>query len=319
MAVHDLGYREWTGRLVSGWKRLFVIAATGVRRSWQNGWLRRTVFLAWLPTMWFGFGLFAWEQSVIHPEWQRAAEPFFESVDSDSDLAMVLEFQREEPEKGRHAAWAWLLQTFFRYPQAVVMVMIVGFVAPGLISQDIRSRAFLLYFSRPLNRLDYVIGKVLTLWFYLACVTAVPAIGIYSLGVLLSPQLEVLHATWDIPFRIVAASAVLMVPTSVLALCLSSLTQESRYAAFGWFAVWILGWFTYGLMTSIDAFRDGGISSRETLWANVSLYHAIGRVQSWIFGFTETATAAPSALLLCLITIVAMVILFRQVAAPMRA
>ena len=85
-------------------------------------------------------------------------------------------------------------------------------------------------------------------------ISTVPALGLYLLGVLLSPNLNVVWETWDLPFRILAASAVLVVPTGSLALCLSSMTQETRYAGFAWFAVWILGWFTYVVMMLVEAF-----------------------------------------------------------------
>ena len=64
--------------------------------------------------------------------------------------------------------WSWLLYTFLRYPQGGIMVLMVGIIAPPLISQDVRSRAFLLYFSRPLARWQYALGKLATVWFYLA-------------------------------------------------------------------------------------------------------------------------------------------------------
>ena len=134
---------------------------------------------------------------------------------------------QEELDQARHHVWAWLLQTLFRYPQGVLMVLVVGLVAPPLIAQDVRSRAFLLYFSRPLTRGEYILGKAAVVWCYLLLITTLPALTLYVMAVLFSPDLSVVEHTWDLPLRILAASAVLMIPTTAVALFFSSLTYNA--------------------------------------------------------------------------------------------
>lgn len=332
--VNNLGYRGWSETLVPGWLRWWVITEVGVKRAWQSRWLRRMMMFAWLPAIWFGVGFFVWEQAALYPEWRQMLRPFLRGMPQTPELeGLRNSMLTGNLEQSRHAVWAWLLQSFFRYPQAVLMVMVVGVISPPLISQDIRSRAFLLYFSRPLTRVEYLFGKVASLWAYLAVVSTVPALALYLLGVLLSPNLGVVSATWDLPLRIVAASVVLMLPTSLLALCFSSLTQESRYAGFAWFAVWILGWFTYGAATSAEAFNSGNdayqrqnrqpfdqtpIEIKESPWTHLSLYHTLGRVQRWVFGFAKFEDVATSATILVGISLVSLVILYRKISAPMR-
>ncbi len=325
--VHQLGYRGWNGRRVPGWTRWIVIASIGVRRAWQNHWLRRILFFAWVPAVWFGVGIFIWEQAALYPEWRQLLEPFLRQLPPSPIFDEVKQAVRAGDFSGsRHAVWAWLLNSFIRYPQSVLAVLVVGLIAPPLISQDIRSRAFLVYFSRPLSRREYLLGKMACLWVYLGMLSAVPALTLYVIGVLVSPNLNVVIATWDLPFRIAAASIVLMLPTSALALCFSSMTQESRYAGFAWFSVWILGWFTYAAVTSAEAFhmrqemfhRGRMVELHESAWAHLSLYHTLGRVQSWIFGFANFADALASIAILTAVTVVSLVVLFRRISAPMR-
>ena len=330
--VNNLGYRGWSGRLAPGWMRWSVISVVGVRRAWQSMWVRRMLFLAWLPAVWFGVGFFLWEQAALHPEWRQTLTPFLSGMPHTPEFDGIRESVRTGNLEGsRHTVWAWLLQTFFRYPQGVLMVMVVGMISPPLISQDIRSRAFLLYFSRPLTRSEYLLGKVGSLWAYLSMISTMPALALYALGVLLSPNLGVVSATWDLPFRIIAASVVLMLPTSVLALCFSSLTQESRYAGFAWFAVWILGWFTFVAASAAEALntqqsvaygqRDMRVIERvieESSWTHLSLYHTLGRVQRWVFGFAELRDVWISMVILVAVTLVSLTILFRRISAPMR-
>lgn len=330
--VHHLGYRGWSGRLAPGWSRWTVISGVGIRRAWQSLWVKRMLFLAWLPAIWFGIGFFIWEQAALYPEWRQSLTPILNGIPPNPEFAGIRESIHESIRNGnletsRHTVWAWLLQTFFRYPQGVLMVLIVGLISPPLISQDIRSRAFLVYFSRPITRSEYLLGKLATVWAYLLLISTMPALTLYFLGVLLSPNLSVFAATWDLPLRIMAASIVLMVPTSVLALCLSSLTQESRYAGFAWFAVWVLGWFTYRAVTLAEAFnaqqaafrRPGdAVVMAESAWTHVSLYHTLGRVQSWVFGFADFGDVVVSSAILGAVTAVSLAVLFRRISAPMR-
>lgn len=339
--VNNLGYRGWDDERVSGWTRWWVITDVGVRRAWQSRWLRRMLVFAWLPAIWFGVGFFIWEQAALHSDWRQMLFPFLRGMPDTPEFDQLRDaIQTGDLEGSRHMVWAWLLQSFFRYPQAILMVMVVGVIAPPLVSQDIRSRAFLLYFSRPLTRAEYLFGKVASLWAYLAVISTLPALALYLMGVLLSPSLNVVSATWDLPLRIIGASVVLMLPTSVLAICFSSLTQESRYAGFAWFAIWILGWFTYGAATSADAFNAGNeafqaqrddrpnrprrrfarsmFEIQESRWTHLSLYHTLGRVQRWMFGFAEFKDVMVSTAILVALTLTSLAVTYYRISAPMR-
>jgi hypothetical protein len=335
--VNNLGYRNWSHPLVPGWSRWLVITEVGVRRAWQSRWLRRMMIFAWLPAMWFGVGFFIWEQATLHAEWRGMLLPFLSGIPQTPEFEGLLSSLRTgDLEGSRHVVWSWLLLTFFRNPQAVLMVMMVGVISPPLISQDIRSRAFLLYFSRPLARLEYLLGKLASIWAYLAVISTGPALVLYVLGVALSPKLDVIVSTWDLPLRIIAASVILMLPTSMLALCFSSMTNESRYAGFAWFAIWILGWFTYFAATSAETFNASRrafeaqqraqrfgepmpeIEIKESPWTHLSLYHTLGRVQRWVFGFSKFEEIIMPMIILSGITLISLGITYYRISAPMR-
>lgn len=307
--------------------RWTVISSVGIRRAWQSRWLRRMLFFAWLPAVVFGIGFFVWEQAALYPDWQRPGMNFLGGLLPPHVANEIGESIRKgDLQSSRHTVWASLLQSLFRYPQGVLMVMVIGLIAPPMISQDFRSRAFLLYFSRPLTRGEYLLGKLASVWAYLSLISTLPALALYVLGVLLSPNLSVVSATWDLPLRVMAASVILMLPTSMLALCFSSLTQESRYAGFAWFAIWIMGWFTFGAATTAEAFNaqmTKGRMGRELVleqspWTHVSLYHTLGRVQSWVFGLTDFREVWISAAILIAVTVISLAILLRRISAPMR-
>ena len=316
--IHDLGYRKWDGTPSPHVMRWAVIAHTGIKLAWRSHWLRRMALLAWIPVVGMGMALFFHETVFTEPE-QRAGmlrllrrSPLGRDLDI-SPLASAAE--------SRHAIWSWAMLTLFRNPQLVAMLFVVGLIAPTLISRDMQSRAFLLYFSRPIERADYLIGKSAVVWFYLGIITTLPALALYALAVSLSPDLSVIAYTWDLPLRILGASLWLILPTTAVALCFSSMTTESRYAAFAWVAVWVLGWVAYGVLSPRGAGSLTGapIGQLESQWSLLSLYHTLGRVQSWIFGVeTDFSSVMPSILMLIIVTGGATTLLIQRISSPLR-
>jgi hypothetical protein len=329
MPIHDLGYRQWNGKLTSEGSRWAVIAETGLRRVWQSAWIRRIIFFAWLPLLIFGLLLLFYElaargfgafQALTLGILTLVGEPELlsfsqQDLNSPTDAAKLLQDMR-------HPAWLQLVRFYLRIPQGLAMILLVGLISPRLISEDISSRAFLFYFSRPLKRYEYVLGKSVTVWGYLAAITMVPAGLLYLMAVAFSASPEVLLATWDIPFRIVAASLAVIIPAGAISLCFSSLTRDSRYAGFAWFALWTVGivsWvFVSFWRTSYnESFFNPGSKPRAEEY--LSLHHAFGGVQSAILGMTPPKDAIGFAALLVVATVVSIAILFRRVSSPMRA
>jgi ABC-2 type transport system permease protein len=213
----------------------------------------------------------------------------------------------------RHEFWCKLLQVLYQRSQAIMLIGVVGITAPPLISQDMRSRAFLLYFSRPISRTQYIFGKAATVACYVLVISLLPGAMLYCTGVLLSPDISIVLETWDIPLRILAATATMVIPTTCLGLMLSSLTTETRFASFAWFAVWIFGLFAY-LVTSAFV-NDGSHTPLEML----SLFHVIADVQGWILDVraeNQIDILAPLSVLF-MVTVVSLSVLYKRVSAPM--
>jgi len=330
MSIHDLGYRSWQGRLVPQVGRFWVIAQTGIRLAWRNAWVRWLLFLSWLPSVYIAGLLLVYEQILeqikTRAPFLHTAVPWLEGVPLSAD---------------RHQVWACLLYIFFRYPQLIVVLLVVGQVAPPLVARDVRTKAFLLYFSRPLARFEYVLGKMVVVWTYVLLISAVPALVLYAVGVLLSPDWRIVYSTWDLPLRIMASSAVLIVPVTTVALAFSSLTSETRYATFAWYAFWAVGWATY---LTVTANLPSSASAEH--WSLVSMSHTLATIEYWIFGLKHElanlfSAASPFAVVRNVgragilpppdqvhvwpavaqvtgITLVSLAVLFRRVSSPMR-
>jgi ABC-2 type transport system permease protein len=315
MPVNDLGYRPWQGDRTTQVARPWVVARSGISLIWRRRWLRTMLMLAWLPIVVPALALFAFEYSSVEPDFQDAIYGLMRGPLGQPELARQI---IDDPDQARHQVWSSLILVFFRYPQLLAMVVLIGLVAPMLVSYDLRTKAYLMYFSRPLSPLQYVLGKSAVIWFILAMIVTVPALLLYLLGVLLSSDFSVISQTWDIPLRILAASTVLMIPTTALAMGYSSLTSESRYATFAWFATWAMGFVAYQILTFSQAAIRGTLPGRprrgpvnwEELgvdldkWRLLSPYHTLGKVQAWIFDLDTTpASIVPSLLMLGAITI----------------
>ncbi len=328
MPLHDVGYRVWEG--VKSWRlcRWWVVAVVGIQLAFRSSWLSRTLVFSWIPAIGIGMGFFAYEQSIVNPQLRVGLANLVLLASGDRGLSQTV---LQSPASVRHEVWSSLVMAFFRYPQAIMMLIVVGIVSPKLVSYDLRNRGYLLYFSRPIRIWEYMLGKSFILWFFLAMITTIPALGLYVVGVLLSPQLDVVWLTWDIPLRILAASCALMLPTAAVALACSAMTIESRYAAFSWFALWVVGWVSYSILSFGERMNDLQVrvqmqagsprpgrqlllgSDFQSRWELLSPYHLLGRVQQWMFGmYPADREIWPYLLLLVVVTLVSIWFVHRK-------
>ncbi len=316
MPILDLGYRNWEGDRSHRLLRPLVVTATGMRLVWRATWLRRILLCAWLPAIPAGFGFFAYEQSLQSESWRQTIANILENGFERPDVAASF---LEDPSLARGQIWAMILLAFFRYPQAIIMVVLFGLAAPKIVSYDLRSRAYLLYFSRPLTVVEYLVGKALVLITLLVLTSTIPALAVYCLGIGFSPDASSIAQTWHLPFRVLIASASLALPTASLAIAYSSFTSESRYASFAWFATWVLGWVTYGTLTSSELMRNGVTIGASHNIKLASPYHALGEIQAAIFGtLAEPSDAIPATILVTVVTIVSMMVAYHRVAGQLR-
>jgi ABC-2 type transport system permease protein len=353
MPIHDLGYRAWNGARSGQLLRWTVVAQNGFARAWNSRWLRRLLIFAWIPATYFGAVFFLYERAMLAPQNQRSIQVLQRLAPDNlqDDLARITAGNAAE---NRHYVWSGLLFTFFRYPQATLMVLVVGLVAPALIARDVASKAFLVYFSRPISRLEYILGKSATVWGYLLLITTAPALALYVLAVALSPSVKVVLHTWDVPLRVLGASVVLIVPTTAIALAFSSLTRRAVTAGFLWYAVWVLGAMAFFILQANEqrsrvlqyqqaqheqlgqGFEDphqgaenwpAGLEEGRVerpkpeppRWTFVSLFHTLGLVQRYIFDpGTGSAAVAWSAVSLAVLTVVSVLITYWRVSSPMR-
>ena len=241
--------------------------------------------------------------------------------------AIIRAYLSPDIEVARRTAWAYVLAAFLSGPQGLATVILLSLIVPPLISRDLRSRAYFLYFSKPIGRVEYLLGKLAIPALFLLLITTLPAMCLFVFALLLSsPDIAALLDTWDLPLRILACSTIMIVPTISVALMFSSLTEESRFATFAWYAMWVLTAGAYFVMWSVNAgmqLDNNEVDSLDDLqplnpgWQLLSLYHTVQNIQAWIFGLQPYDYSVGLGLLLIVgLTLGSWVIMYRRVSAP---
>jgi len=331
VAINNLGYRNWEGRLGSPWLRWLTIAMVGIQIVFKSQWIKRLMFLAWGPAIGVGGIFFFYEQYVENrdtiqvgiassPRSQKQFGEMLQLVSSSSQAEVISTAMSKPPNEARGYVWSFVLVSMLRVSQGWMVLVMIGLIAPSLIAKDIRSRAHLFYFSKPITRVDYLVGKFSIVAFFVGFVTLLPVLALYALGVLLSPDaLDVIKSTWFLPFRVTVACLIYIVPCCLIGLALSSLTTESRFAGFAWFMVWILGFVGYNIVNNISALGNG-MPADDSLWRIISLYDCLTFLQSWVMDLeTNHAYAMKLLFFVLLLCLICYFTIMRKISTPLRA
>lgn len=237
MPIFDQGYQNWSGKLSGHAWSWFAIARHGVRVGMKNRWLRLAMLVAWLPAIGLVFALCVWG---LHEQKSPMVAPII------GFLQFLPAEIIEKPKEFRREIWT-ICYDYFLLTELRFSMFLILLVGPSLISQDLRFNALPLYFSRPLRRIDYFMGKLGVIAWFLGMVLIVPSVIAYILGMAFSLDLTIIPDTFRLLLSSVGYGVVMTLSAGMLILALSSLSRNSRYVALFWLAVW----FVSGIVGSI--------------------------------------------------------------------
>jgi ABC-2 type transport system permease protein len=141
------------------------------------------------------------------------------------------------PEAGRILPVDGRLFGEFLSQQVGFTLLLTIFGGAGLVANDLRTGAILVYLSRPLTRRDYVLGKLGVLLALILSVTLVPALFLYVVATALAPeQFLKWGLAWIAP-AIVLQSLVIALSVSLVGLAVSSLSKSARVAGLAFFGL----------------------------------------------------------------------------------
>jgi hypothetical protein len=162
------------------------------------------------------------------------------------------------PEAGRVLPIDGRLFGDFLNQQIGFTILLSIFGASGLVANDLRTGAILVYLSRPLTQRDYIAGKLLVPLALNLAVTLVPGLVLYAVGLALAPEM---YLKWELVWvapAIVAHALAVSVVVSLLVLAVSSLSRSARVAGLGFF----------GLMAGLEMVRlvlQNGFNRKEAV------------------------------------------------------
>jgi ABC-2 type transport system permease protein len=122
----------------------------------------------------------------------------------------------------------------------------------GLLAEDRRVGAHLLYFARPITRLDYFLGKFLTAALYTALAVMLPGIVICTVAAFVSEEWAFLKEEGDVIPAHLAASGLWVAFTSVLALAASAIAPRKIFALAGFLGFFMITQAVGGVLGSIQ-------------------------------------------------------------------
>src|SRR5205085_5371490 len=168
-----------------------------------------------------------------------------------------------QPQEYRKAVWTVAYSFFFKAELACALFLVLV-VGPNLISRDLRFNALPLYFSRPLRRIDYFLGKLGVIGFFLAATAILPAAAAWVLGVAFSLDLGVVRDTHRLLWGGALYGLVITVSAGTLVLALSSLSRRSIYVGLAWAGFVFLTLMLSGILLGVrmdterqEVVRDG--------------------------------------------------------------
>lgn len=203
MPIYDQSYRPYRGRFDPHTMRWWTIAKAGLRHYLTRRLFLIFMFVASIPAI--VRGVLIW---LSH---QPAMEGF--------TLIDAVFFRQ-----------------FLTWQGPFLMLICIW---PGaiLIARDLRTNAIQMYLSKPLTRVDYVLGKFAIIAGIGALLMPVPAFLLFLMEIGLSDNLAFLAGNFWVPLSILGYSAVVITGAGLLALAVSSITHSGRYAGLLFFAI----------------------------------------------------------------------------------
>jgi ABC-2 type transport system permease protein len=197
MPIHDQGYRHYSGQRAPHGGAWWVIARTHMMSSVRYRWFIVVLVVAWVPFV------------------VRAVQIYFASTN-----AQVAQLLATTPDTFRE---------FLSQQRLFVFLVII--MQSGLIADDRRTNALQLYLSKPLTRVEYILGKLIPPLAFVLGVTLLPAVVLLILQIVFAGSLTFLSANLFLMPAIVLFSLVQALLSAFAIVALSSLSMSRRFVA----------------------------------------------------------------------------------------
>jgi len=225
--VREKGYTHWDGRLGERRFPWWPITRTGILLAFRKKRFKFIFAGAFIPSIVFLVGLYISERLED-----------FKAIIQGSDRLLNIDTKYF----ATYLTSDWL---FF------LIVLVLAYGAGGLIADDLKHNSLQLYFSRPLGKKDYLIGKMSVIAFFVLILTALPGLLLVVFKLVFAGSFRFfLQYPW-LPLSVLGSSALLTVFFAFYVLLLSALSKNSRYVFVLTFGTYIFSTVLYGILNGI--------------------------------------------------------------------
>lgn len=208
--VYERTFPDWEGTRTPAWRRVAAIAARELDRALSSTW----VWVLWVATL-------------LHVGYR----------------GLLLYFSGRVGEAGQGGPGDFLVSSLTSTLsdtlalQGYVLLFALAVVAAGALARDLDAGALTFYFSKPITRTGYALGKLATPVLVGLSVTVGPLLVVWLLGVAFLPDVLLPNSAGLLLLRAVGAGALVTLAASLVAVGISALTRSTNVAAGSWVAL----------------------------------------------------------------------------------
>lgn len=144
----------------------------------------------------------------------------------------------------------------FHLATNVFSLLLMAWFGAGLLAEDRRLKAHLLYFARPLSTFDYLLAKFLTIGFFGVLGAVVPGLVICTVATFASPEWSFFLEEYDVILATIAFGLMWTALVASIVLCVSSLATRRTFALIGIFATFMLSSATAAILAQLQRESD---------------------------------------------------------------
>lgn len=280
--VRAKGYAHWDGQPVDRRFPWWPITRTGILLAFRKKRFKFAFAVSFVPAVGFLVGLYVSERLEDFRAFVRGGEGLINITPDYFKIYMTNDF---------------LL---------FLIVLVLAFAGAGLVADDLKHNSLQLYFARPIQKKDYLLGKMSVVAFFVLILTALPGLVLLIFKLVFAGSFKFLFDYPWLPLSILGYSALLTVFFAFYVMLLSSLSKNSRYVMILLFMAYFFSNILFGILNGI--FRKPALAL-FSIKANLQQAGALLFGQKLPFAFP----AGWSLLVLAAICILSAVVLSRKI------
>ena len=220
--------------------RRWVIASTGLRQLFRGRFFVILLIVAWTTSLVMAAGGFVFSQTVVTGGWlEEGAKSLGVRAEALASAigALVLLY----PDICVRGLFMWMfwVQSYVGLGLSLIALTVL---VPRLVARDRAGNALIIYLSRPLTSLDYLLGKLGTVAGLLVLLWTGPLLLGWLLSMLFAPNSDFFVYSLEPLLRALMFNGICLVVLATVALGVSALTRSSRTTIVLWMFLWIFMW-----------------------------------------------------------------------------